>query len=244
MKRILYLLISTLLFSCTYNSPPEELAPFYMYKFSEEGGWTASRDFLKTDIDGYNLEVDYVPTVINNLFLSNSYIQDTYRGNKNTSVFYKVLPTQIKGELLPNAPFKIGDDWDFNDSTNLPITEVYMNGFLVTIALPKSFEEHLLLGFYRLLTYRQTAGVSLANQWTIKSIDKFGDEIYHIYHIEMQPIGKRKVEIIGIDTSNSNEIRLTVAFEGQFKAVDSFEQKLGRNSQIYERGSFSFVINQ
>lgn len=242
MKRILYLIMLISVVGCTYDSPPEELAPYYMFKYSDGPGWSSKSDFLKLNMDGNSIDRTYGPNSVDNLILPTKSLG--YWGGKNIDGAYMFLGSPNNGELYPNAPFKIGDEWTFNDSTTIPISGVYMNGLGVSIVLPKPFEKNLKYGFYKLITNRTLVGASLECKWTIKGEDALGNLHWRNYLLKMQPKGIRKVEIIGIDSSNAKEIRITAAFEGLFAADRYLVKEFGKEYEIAANGSFSYAVQR
>jgi hypothetical protein len=240
MKRILYLLLPALLVSCTYNSPPQEVAPYYMYKFSDSQEWSAADNFIKLDLDAHHFEkVEDAPY---NLMVANSNLGMSGSSYENIDGTYAGFKILVDGDMYPNAPFKKGEEWAFNDSVTLPISEVFLSVMYVKLMLPIPFKNHLKKGFYRLSHSRMQVGFSLYNRWGIRGEDSLGNSYSRYYSIYMQPTGKRKIEIIGIDTSNSEEIRITAEFEGVFAADRFLVKEMGREYEIEEKGSFSFVI--
>lgn len=244
MKHVLYIILIASVVSCTYNGPPEVTAPYYMTKLADSPGWKSKFDFLRLNIDGHLIERGYGSNGPDNLILPNSYLGNWGPSPDNVAGVHSNLFTFVKGELYPNLPFKIGDDWAFNDSTTLSITSVYMTGIGVTIALPKAFDKNLKYGFYRLKDNSLNVGISITNQWTVSAEDSLGEKYVRSYLLNMEPRGKRKVEITGIDTNNSAEIRITANFEGVFAADRFLVEEMGEEFELEESGSFSFVINR
>ena len=232
------------LVGCTYDGPPEVKTPYYMTKLADSPGWSSEYDFLNLDIEGHLLERGYGPSSPDSLILSNCYVDNWGSPSGYIERVHMNFAASVKGELYPNAPFKIGDDWSFNDSTTIPITDVYMTGIGVAIALPKSFEKNLKYGFYKLTNSRVAVGVSIYNRWFIKAEDAVGKKHYRNYLLYMQRRGKRKVEITGIDTSKTAEIRITAEFEGVFAADRFLVEEMGKEFELEEKGSFSFTIKK
>ena len=129
------------------------------------------------------------------------------------------VPNESYNILPQNLPVQIGSVWAYNPE--FTVTNINFNGVQVYINIPKRLVTTLKTGVYKIKNEITDPGVSINLNWEV--VDNSGPvRLETGYGLGINPHKPYKIELVCIDRSITNMVRLTWKFEGTF-AGKSFE---------------------
>lgn len=251
MKNLLLLfLASVLLNNCSSSRNEENVASLdastsqYMKEIYPQNSGCIDHDYLKLTMGGKTVEINY-NQYENGLQLCH-FAEYNYEGllceNCDGHVAKMQFPIQDLNITPTNFPVKIGSVW-YADP-NFKVTEINFGGLFIFMQIPARLTNNLKTGVYKLSTTSNGVrfpGVQFNFNWEI--IDNSKPERAETgYGMGVDRNKPYKFELVCIDKSVPNKIRLTWKFNATFvgKSFESNDPQFIYSSPI--DGTISYNI--
>ena len=244
MKKILVLFGLALLIGCAKEEGNLNIStPSYMIRLADKPGWGAKNDFINFTVNEKVYDETYGGgnggSVLCSSHVGNS--SPVGSGSESVAVSLRATMNDYK-EYFPNLPIVVGGMWAIGNTEMVAIEEIEMRALNVSLSLPKSFEEKVLNGDYRIAKDIYKDGFRLRFVFDILGEMASGDRVRGGYEITLDPNKKRNVEITRIEKIAGKGIRVTANFSGFFVGKDLNKLQGPVVYETYITGGFSYVI--
>jgi len=244
MKKILILFGLAVLIGCTKEEGNSSVsAPSYMIRLADKPGWGAKNSFVNFTVNEKVYDRTY-EVGMGDLLLCSSHVGNLSpvgRGSESVGVRFGAPMNDYKA-YFPNLPIVVGGMWTVGNSEMVVIEEIDTRALNVKLSLPKSFEEKVLIGDYRIAKGIYEDGFRLGFDFGLSGKLASGDRIQGGYEITLDPTRKRKVEITRVERIVGKGIRITANFSGFFVGKDLNKLQGPVVYETYITGSFSYII--
>ena len=244
MKKILFLVAVIVASSCSKDEELVYRVPGFMTKVYTESTNCNSTDFLTLYIDDETFNYDFSGTPgvdgIGHLLCPNK-VGNTTSFSQNMEGHYASFGFPGGKPNFVGLPVQVGGSWITNSGEVVPVEEVNLKAFQMTVIVPKPIENQFKVGAYRNITDETKYGFKIGFHFEVFAETAQG-RIEGGYEVYLVPNKHGVVKITCVDKSIPGEIRLSGSFNGEFVGTDFFvlDGQIRYRKQM--SGEFSYRI--